>query len=164
LADCADDPGRLRAQVRRASRLIGLLLLGPAVITCLLAKEVLGIFGADYSHYSPLLILLLLSTVPDAVINVAVAILRVQGQLVVVAALTVAGAVMSTGGAWLLMPHLGIFGAGVAVFASQTIVAAAFAVMGSRGLFVTVRATADVDATASACAPADDSTPWMGRR
>jgi O-antigen/teichoic acid export membrane protein len=130
LADCADDPGRLRAQARRASRLIALLLFVPVVITCLLAKEVLGIFGADYADYSPLLILLLLSTFPDAVINVAVAILRVQGQLAAVAAFTVAGATMSLVGAWLLMPHLGIFGAGLAVFASQSIVAIAFAALG----------------------------------
>ena len=45
LADCADDPERLRAQARRASRLIGALLFAPVVITCLLASKVLGLFG-----------------------------------------------------------------------------------------------------------------------
>ena len=88
LADCADSPERLRAQARRALRLIGALLVAPVVITCLLASKVLGVFGADYAHYSTLLILLLLSTFPDALINVAVAMLRVKRRLVAVAAVT----------------------------------------------------------------------------
>ncbi len=57
LADCADRPERLRAQARRALRLIGVLLIAPVVITCLLASKVLGLFGADYAHYSALLVL-----------------------------------------------------------------------------------------------------------
>ena len=130
LADCAADPGRLGQQARRASWMIALLLFVPVVITCLFAKEVLGIFGSDYSDYSPLLILLLLSTFPDALINVAIAVLRVQGRLAVIAALAVAGAILSIGGAWLAMPHFGIFGSGLAVFASQTIIALAFFVVG----------------------------------
>ena len=52
-------------------------------------------------HYSTLLILLLLSTFPDALINVAVAMLRVQRRLVAVAAVTVTGAAITIGGAWL---------------------------------------------------------------
>lgn len=129
LADCADDPGRLRAQAPRASRMIALLLFAPVVITCLLAEHVLGMFGADYVDYSPLLILLLLSTFPDALINVAVAVLRVQRRLALVAVLTVAGASISIAGAWMLMPHFGIFGAGIAVMVSQTAMAFAFAVV-----------------------------------
>lgn len=143
LADCADDPARLRVQARRASRLIGMLLFIPVLITCLLAKEVLGVFGADYADYSPLLILLLLSTFPDALINVAIAVLRVQGRLAVVAALTIAGGTVSLVGAWLLMPHLGIFGAGLAVFISQIIVAIAVTVVGYRFLVATRPAVAD---------------------
>jgi O-antigen/teichoic acid export membrane protein len=127
LADCADDPKRLRAQARRASLLISALLVAPVVITCLLAPKVLGLFGADYARYSPLLVLLLLSTFPDAVINVTVAILRVQRRLVAVAAVTVTAAALTIGGSWLLMPHLGIIGAGWAALASEAIVASALA-------------------------------------
>ena len=79
-------------------RLIGALLIAPVAITCLLASKVLGLFGADYAHYSTLLVLLLLSTLPDALINVAVAILRVQRRLVAVAAVTVTGAAITLGG------------------------------------------------------------------
>lgn len=129
LADCADGPDRLRAQALRASRLIGVLLVVPVAITCVFAKEVLAFFGPDYAAYGSLLILGLMCTFPDALINVAVAILRVQGRLHVIAALTVACAAISVVGAWLLMPHLGIFGAVVALFVSQMITATAFAAL-----------------------------------
>ena len=102
-------------------RLIGALLIAPVVITCLLASKVLGLFGADYAHYSTLLVLLLVATLPDALTNLAVAILRVQRRLVAVAAITVTGAAITIGGAlllWLLMPHLGITGAGWSALAS----------------------------------------------
>jgi O-antigen/teichoic acid export membrane protein len=132
LANCADHPERLRAQARRAVLLIGALLLAPVVITCLLASKVLGVFGADYAHYSTLLVLLLVSTLPDALVNVAVAILRVQRRLAAVAAVTTTGAAITIGGAlllWLLMPHLGITGAGWSALASPVIVATTLAVI-----------------------------------
>ncbi|MHA0289053.1 lipopolysaccharide biosynthesis protein [Mycobacterium sp. C3-094] len=132
LADCADGPDRIRAQARRAWRLIATLLFVPVVITCLLAKEVLGFFGPEYTHYSPLLILLLFSTFPDAVINVGIAVLRVQGEFPKVATVTAAGAVMSVGGAWVAMPYFGMFGAVLAVLFSQSVVATMFAVFGLR--------------------------------
>lgn len=109
--------------MRRAARLIGALLVGPVVITCLLAHKVLGIFGPDYARFSSLLVLLLLCTFPDAVVNVAVAVLRVHHRLVPVAVVTVAGAVITIGGSWLLMPHMGILGAGWSALTSQLIVA-----------------------------------------
>ena len=73
-----------------------------------------------------------MTTIPDALINVAVAILRVQRRLVAVAAVTVTGAAITIGGAlllWLLMPHLGITGAGWAALASAVILATTLAVM-----------------------------------
>jgi O-antigen/teichoic acid export membrane protein len=139
LADCADRPDRLRAQARRALRLIGVLLVPPVVIACLLASKILGIFGADYAHYSALLVLGLLATFPDALVNVAVAMLRVQRRLVAVAAVTVAGAAIAIGASWLLMPHLGIMGAGWAALASPMIVATALTAIGFYQWLVSVR-------------------------
>ena len=129
LAQCADDPARLRTQARRALRIIGALLIAPVVITCLLAPQVLGLFGAGYVPYDVLLVLLLLTTIPDALINLAVAILRVQRRLVAVAAVNTTGATITIGGSWLLMPHLGINGAGWAALATPVILAAMLAVM-----------------------------------
>jgi O-antigen/teichoic acid export membrane protein len=142
LADCADRPDRLWTQARRAVGLIGLLLIPAVVITCLLAPQILGIFGADYAHYSVLLIVGLLSTLPDALVNVAVAVLRVQRRLVAVAAISVSGASIGIGMSWLLMPRLGIMGAAWAALASPTIVVTALAAMGFYQWLINVRAAA----------------------
>jgi O-antigen/teichoic acid export membrane protein len=132
LAHCADRPEQLRAEAGRAMRLIGALLLAPVAITSLLASKVLGLFGADYAHYSTLLVLLLVATLPNTLTDLALAILRVQRQLVAVAVITVAGSVMTTGGAyllWLLLPQWGITGAGVAALTSAVIIATTLAVV-----------------------------------
>jgi O-antigen/teichoic acid export membrane protein len=132
LAHCADRPENLRTEAGRAMRLIGALLLVPMVITCLLAPKVLGLFGSDYARYSTLLVLLLVSALPNTLIDLALASLRVQRRLVAVAAITVTGSAMTTGGSfllWLLVPQWGITGAGVAVLASSLILACALAVM-----------------------------------
>jgi O-antigen/teichoic acid export membrane protein len=130
LAHCADRPEHLRAEAGRAVRLIAALLLPPVVITCLLAPKVLGLFGADYARYSTLLVLLLVATLPNTLTDLALASLRVQRRLVAVAAITVSGSTMTTGGAyllWLKMPQWGITGAGVSALASSLIVATAVA-------------------------------------
>lgn len=147
LADCADDPARLWAQTRKAIRLISLLLFIPVVFACIFAKQVLGLFGPGYAEHSPLLIVLLLATFPDAVTNIAVAILRVHHRLRIVAALTMVGATLSIGGAWILMKHIGVLGAGIAICGSQLVVALAFCAMGLRYLL-----------TDSDTAPVDDAT------
>ena len=98
--------------------------IAPVVITSLLSNQVLGFFGPGYADYSLLLVLLLLSTFPDALVNVVLAILRVRRRLKLVAAVTVAGAAITITSTWLLLPHVGIFGAAVAVLGSQLIVAA----------------------------------------
>ena len=132
LAHCADQPERLRAELRRAVRLIGVLLVIPGVITCLLASKLLGVFGADYANYSLLLVLLLISTLPNTLTDLALASLRVQHRLVPVAVITVAGAVITTGGAlllWILMPQWGITGAGVSALVSAVVIAATLGVL-----------------------------------
>jgi Na+-driven multidrug efflux pump len=119
------------------------LLIAPVVVTCLLSSEVLGLFGADYAHHRALLVLLLLSTLPDAAINLAVAILRVKRRQAAAAAVTVTAAAMTLGGAWLLMPRLGITGAGWAALASLVIVATALPAIGHRRSVMSARTTGD---------------------
>ncbi len=124
LADCGDSPERLAAQARHAVRLIGALLIAPVVMACLLAPKVLALFGADYArHSSTLLVLLVLTTLPEAVINVAVTVLRVLRRVATAAAVTVTNGAITLTGTWLLIPHLGIIGAGWAALASAVIVA-----------------------------------------
>jgi O-antigen/teichoic acid export membrane protein len=147
LAHCADRPEHLRTEAGRAVRLIGALLLPPVVITCLLASKVLGLFGADYAHYSTLLVLLLVATIPNTLTDLAMASLRVQRRLVPVAVITVTGSAITTGGAlllWLLMPQWGITGAGVSALASAVIIATTLAGM----LFYRYRVSARTAGTA----------------
>ncbi|MGP4053810.1 lipopolysaccharide biosynthesis protein [Mycobacterium sp. 4D054] len=132
LADCAGDPGRLQAQARRAMLLIGVLLVVPVTGTCVFAKQVLGFFGSEYTSCSTLLIVLLMATFPDAMINISMSIFRVQGRLRIITLLTVTQAIMMVGGAWFLMLHTGVIGAALAAVVAQTITAAVFAAVGTR--------------------------------
>ena len=107
-------------------RLIGVLLVPPVVITAVFAKDVLGFFGPDYVNCSTLLIVMLLTTFPDAVINISMSILRVQQRLRIITVVTVAQALFMVGTAWLLMWQVGVVGAALAAVTAQTLTAATF--------------------------------------
>ncbi len=122
LADCADRPGQLRAQVRRSLGLTGALLVVPAVVTCLFASQLLSLFGTDYARYgTTLLITLILASLPDAVTSVAVSVLRLQRRLAHAAALNLSMAVVFLLGSWFTLPHWGIAGAGWSELAAQSL-------------------------------------------
>jgi O-antigen/teichoic acid export membrane protein len=82
---------------------------------------ILDIFGRQYASAGyGLLIVLLLSSFPDAVTNIAVATLRVRRRLAAAAALNGFMALISVGGAWIVAPRLGIVGAGLAWLGAQS--------------------------------------------
>lgn len=112
----------LRIVVVRALR-INAVLLAPAIgIMVIGGRLILGLFGPSYAAAGyGLLILLAISAVPDAVSNVAVVIFRVTQRLGYSAALNLGILAMTLGGAWVLMPRLGIAGVGVAWLGAQTI-------------------------------------------
>jgi O-antigen/teichoic acid export membrane protein len=135
LADCADQPERLRAQVHRALGLTGVVLVVPGVLTCLFAAQLLGLFGADYSRYgSTLLILLVLAGLPDVATSVAVSVLRLQGRVARAAALNMSMAAVFLVGSWFTLPHLGIAGAGWSQLAAQSLGMAAVLLAAGYGL------------------------------
>jgi Na+-driven multidrug efflux pump len=74
---------------------------------------------------------LLMTTFPDAMINISMSILRVQRRLRIITILTVTQAILMVSGAWVLMWHTGVIGAALAAFAAQLITAAAFAAAGT---------------------------------
>ena len=104
----------LRRRTQSAARTTA-LLLGPALVGFLaLGHWALSLFGAAYAEHGFLLLLLLvLSAVPDAVVNLYSSVLRVEGRLPFAAGISLAGAVLSVVLALLLMPSVGIAGAGV---------------------------------------------------
>ena len=112
----------LRRVVAKALRMI-CVLLAPAMLVMIVAgRFILGLFGASYAAAGyGLLVLLAISALPDAVSNVAVAVLRVTHRLGYSVALNIGIFVVSLVGAWLLMPTLGILGVGVTWLGAQTL-------------------------------------------
>lgn len=116
----------LRGVVIKALRVIAVLLAPAIVVMISCGKFILGLFGASYATAGyGLLVLLAIAALPDAVSNVAVVICRVRQRLGYSAALNLGILVMTLGGAWFLMPRLGIVGVGVAWLGAQTIGAVA---------------------------------------
>jgi hypothetical protein len=112
----------LRTMVAKALRVIAALLAPAMAIMILGGRLILRLFGTSYAAAGyALLILLAISALPDAVSNVAVAVCRVTRRLGYSTALNLGILVMTLGGAWFLMPLLGITGVGVAWLGAQTI-------------------------------------------
>jgi O-antigen/teichoic acid export membrane protein len=112
----------LRGVVAKALRVIGAMLVPAMAIMILWGKFILGLFGASYATAGyGLLVLLAISALPDAVSNVAVVVCRVSKRLGYSTALNLGILVMTLGGAWFLMPRMGITGVGVAWLGAQTI-------------------------------------------
>jgi len=112
----------LRSVVAKAFRVIAVLLAPAMAVMIVGGRLVLGLFGVSYAAAGyGLLILLAISALPDAVSNVAVVVCRVTHRLGYSAVLNLGIAVMTLGGAWALMPRLGITGVGVAWLGAQTI-------------------------------------------
>jgi O-antigen/teichoic acid export membrane protein len=152
LADCAKRPEQLQVQLRRSLRLTGAILVIPGVVTCLFARELLSLFGADYGRYaSTLLIILVLSSLPDAVTSVAVSALRLQKRLAQAALLNMAMGAVYLLGAWFTLPHLGIAGAGWSHLAAQSLGMAV--VLFAAGYFRVKVATATSATTTSGAGP-----------
>lgn len=105
----------------RNSALITGLLLGPAMlIMFLVGRYVLLLFGPRYAEHGQLLLMILVAdAVPDAITNIYVSVLRVQGRLRTAAILNLSMAALTLVLAWILLPILGIVGAGWAYLIAQ---------------------------------------------
>jgi O-antigen/teichoic acid export membrane protein len=123
-ASLAAEGSHARRDLLRMARFSILLiaaLLGPAMLLFLGGgRYLLASFGPGYARHGQLLLLLLvISTVPDAITNVYVAMLRVQQCLRHAALLNLGMAALTLGLAWVLLPQLGIAGTGVAWLSAQ---------------------------------------------
>lgn len=98
-------------------------VLGPAMVVFLLfGPQIMQLFGREYGGPTvTLLRLLVLSAVPDGITNVYAAVLRVQHRFRAVAGLNVGIAVIALAGTWVLLPRVGIVGAGWAWFGAQAV-------------------------------------------
>lgn len=121
-AEAVREGSDLRSVTMRAMRVIS-VLLAPAMAALIIGgRLVLGLFGASYATAGyGLLILLAASALPDAVSNIAVAVFRVTDHLGYSTMLNLGILTATLAAAWVLMPSLGIAGAGVAWLGVQVI-------------------------------------------
>ncbi len=121
-ASAAADPAEIRSATRRSLLIIGGLLALPILAYLLGGRLLLGLFGEDYAdHGWLLLVLLTAAAVPDAVTNVAVAVLRATDRI--------PAAVWLNGGmllgtlvlSFLLLPTLGIVAVGISWLIAQSV-------------------------------------------
>ncbi len=123
----------LRDNTRRAVLLIGAVLAPVILVTVACSHQILGVFGAQYAeHGAVLLVVLAVAAVPDAVTNVAVAVLRVEQRLHLAAQLNLMMASIAVALTWVLLPHLGILAPGIAWGLGQSAGALAVGVVALR--------------------------------
>jgi O-antigen/teichoic acid export membrane protein len=121
LASTANQQGiNIGNRIKQSSFIIGGLLLVPMLLVFIFPDLILGFFGASYEAAKTLLILLALSSIPDAITNIAVAFLRLKNNF---KAATILNTSMGMGTLVLLcslMPLLGVTSAGVAWLIAQS--------------------------------------------
>jgi O-antigen/teichoic acid export membrane protein len=109
-----------RATIRRSLTLV----LPGALVVAAGAPLILSVFGAGYAREgTAALVLTALAAVPYAVTSATVSAARVRRRGLVQFGVPAAAAVLVIGGSWLLLPVLGIVGAGLAWLVGQSLVA-----------------------------------------
>ncbi|WP_299955003.1 lipopolysaccharide biosynthesis protein [uncultured Modestobacter sp.] len=128
------DRAGLAANCRAALTRALLLLLVAVVVVALTARPLLRVFGENYVNGALLLFLLVLSTLPRAVTEIWVGVLRVQGRAHQIVRVQAARGLLMIGAVFLVLhqdwlaDHLGVSlptTVGLAVLLSQVVVASA---------------------------------------
>jgi O-antigen/teichoic acid export membrane protein len=131
-AEGSHDAEALGGHARRAGRLTMGLLAPACLVMAAAGYPLLLLFGEEYAREGiALLLLLVLSAVPDAVSNIYMSVLRVQRRMRAAALLSLGPSTVALIVAWLLMPRLELVGVGVAWLGTR-IVAAALALADAR--------------------------------
>ena len=124
-AEGAHSPARLWQTAARSQRTIFTMLIPACVLVAASGHWILAAFGPEYaSEGFPLLLLFTVAALPDSVMDVWVAVLRVEGRLRFGSWLQLGTAALALGLAWVLLPPMGIAGAGVGWLASRVVGAA----------------------------------------
>jgi O-antigen/teichoic acid export membrane protein len=121
----AADEARLAGYARQMLRR-GLLLFGPvALLLCLAATPLLGLFGTGYAAGGAVLRLFAVAALAKLVLVVYLAACRVRRQVGRIIAVQATTSALVVGLALLTMGRLGVTGVGVAYLIGQVVVAAA---------------------------------------
>ncbi|WNV85106.1 hypothetical protein [Umezawaea sp. Da 62-37] len=117
----ADDPAAIAAAARRSGLITAALLVVPIAVYLFGGRLLLSLFGPEYPEQGhALLVLLTLSAIPDAVTNIAVAVLRATNRLQSALWLNTSMLLASLAASWFLLPRLGIVAVGLAWIGAQT--------------------------------------------
>jgi O-antigen/teichoic acid export membrane protein len=113
-------PEELGALARSAFKTIGAILVPGLVTILVLGGTLLSTFGHAYTdHAVGLLRLAVLASIPDAVTNVYLAVLRVEARLTAAASLNLSIGIGTLVISWFLLPLIGISAVGCAFLAMQ---------------------------------------------
>ncbi|MEV0532427.1 hypothetical protein [Kitasatospora sp. NPDC050463] len=124
LVEAARAPWRVAEQGRRVLRHAGVLLTGAVFVAVFVAPWLLSLFGAQYAdHGTTVLRLLILSALPNLVVDVAVDVARARRRMGWVVALQGTLCVLVLVLAAVLIPVLGVSGVGWAWLLGQCAIA-----------------------------------------
>ena len=119
-AEGAHRPDEVEAMARSAIKITGAILLPGLVAILAVGGTLLSAFGPAYAHEGVgLLQIAALASIPHAVTNVYVSVLRVRGRLSSAALLNLGMGLGTLAMSWLLLPVLGISAVGCAFLAMQ---------------------------------------------
>lgn len=124
-AEGSNDESDLIPSIKRSFRLTVTLLLPAVAFVVLAAKPILFLVGRPYMEQAhQVLWVIAISALPFAVNAIYLGVVRVEKKQLAI--ITVPGAlcILTLSLAYMLVPHLGILGAGVGFLAAQTVVAA----------------------------------------
>jgi O-antigen/teichoic acid export membrane protein len=117
--EISHDRASMLRSARRSLKLIGVLLIPGIAFFAIAGREVLGILGPRYEDGYALLLILVVASIPDAVTNVYVSVLRAQHRYRLATILTCGMASIAVLLTIVLLGPFGIVGAGIAWAASQ---------------------------------------------
>jgi O-antigen/teichoic acid export membrane protein len=124
LAEGSHDEEGLEQSFWRSLKMTFLILIPAVILVSVPADKLLLLFGSEYSqNAATLLRLLAVSAFPLALNYLYFGTKRVEKRLRVVIYLIVLAGAITVGLSYLLMPHMGITGAGVAWLVCQTLIA-----------------------------------------
>ena len=119
-AEGVHNPHELHTKARLAMGFIAAMLAPFVVAVFAMGGILLSAFGSAYEHHAiGLLRIVLLASIPDAIMNVYISVLRVRGRLTVAAGLSLCIGIGIVALSWVLLPMLGINAVGWAFLAMQ---------------------------------------------
>lgn len=123
-AEGSDDEDNLGADTWRSLKLTFLIILPAVIIATIFADKLLLLFAAPYSEKGTMLLrILVLSAFPIAINYIYLSVKRVERKLTVIIGLSAFIAITTLALSYLLLPRMGINGAGIAWLASHGAIA-----------------------------------------